>query len=208
MLYRESVSNPFFGFPRCLKLMVKQNALLAVHLHYLGTGHQVGSPPTGYSVWENGSNWTWTFEFRLPQCSGWIWQRPISGIAPDLPTLADYFSVLFFWSQSINICELCLEFCLWFPGWSVWCVLGHVGVPLACNHVKLEDVPDMNYFSVNNEGEVGRLCPVGMSRQSWWDVCIRTAHNCEHAWVWFFWDLEQGIECLGNLSFWFPPNRD
>ncbi|XP_035883183.1 long-chain-fatty-acid--CoA ligase 5 isoform X2 [Phyllostomus discolor] len=31
---------------------------------------------------------------------------------------------------------------------------GHVGVPLACNHVKLEDVPDMNYFSVNGEGEV------------------------------------------------------
>ncbi|VFV27731.1 long-chain-fatty-acid--ligase 5 [Lynx pardinus] len=31
---------------------------------------------------------------------------------------------------------------------------GHVGVPLACNHVKLEDVPDMNYFSVNSEGEI------------------------------------------------------
>lgn len=31
---------------------------------------------------------------------------------------------------------------------------GHVGVPLACNHVKLEDVADMNYFSVNGEGEV------------------------------------------------------
>nr|XP_020743884.1 long-chain-fatty-acid--CoA ligase 5 [Odocoileus virginianus texanus] len=35
---------------------------------------------------------------------------------------------------------------------------GHVGVPMACNHVKLEDVPDMNYFAVNNEGEVSRLC--------------------------------------------------
>lgn len=50
MLYLESVSKPFFGFPRCLKLMVKQNALLAVRSHYLGTGHQVGSPPTGQEV--------------------------------------------------------------------------------------------------------------------------------------------------------------
>uniref|UniRef100_A0A8C6EED6 Long-chain-fatty-acid--CoA ligase n=1 Tax=Moschus moschiferus TaxID=68415 RepID=A0A8C6EED6_MOSMO len=31
---------------------------------------------------------------------------------------------------------------------------GHVGVPMPCNHVKLEDVPDMNYFAVNNEGEI------------------------------------------------------
>ncbi|XP_012873060.1 PREDICTED: long-chain-fatty-acid--CoA ligase 5 [Dipodomys ordii] len=31
---------------------------------------------------------------------------------------------------------------------------GHVGVPVSCNYVKLEDVADMNYFSVNNEGEV------------------------------------------------------
>ena len=30
---------------------------------------------------------------------------------------------------------------------------------MACNHVKLEDVPDMNYFAVNNEGEASRLCP-------------------------------------------------
>lgn len=31
---------------------------------------------------------------------------------------------------------------------------GHVGTPVSCNFVKLEDVADMNYFSVNNEGEI------------------------------------------------------
>ncbi|XP_069316489.1 long-chain-fatty-acid--CoA ligase 5 isoform X1 [Eulemur rufifrons] len=31
---------------------------------------------------------------------------------------------------------------------------GHVGTPMACNYVKLEDVADMNYFSANNEGEI------------------------------------------------------
>ncbi|XP_054238572.1 long-chain-fatty-acid--CoA ligase 5 [Indicator indicator] len=31
---------------------------------------------------------------------------------------------------------------------------GHVGSPLVCNIVKLEDVEEMNYFSSNNEGEV------------------------------------------------------
>lgn len=53
-----------------------------------------------------------------------------------------------------------------FPAEIMWCVLGHVGVPLPCNHVKLQDVPDMNYFSVNNEGEVGRLCSAVTPRQS------------------------------------------
>jgi long-chain acyl-CoA synthetase len=31
---------------------------------------------------------------------------------------------------------------------------GHVGPPLPCNMVKLADVPEMNYFSNNNKGEV------------------------------------------------------
>lgn len=63
----------------------------------------------------------------------------------------------------------------------MWCVLGHVGVPLPCNYVKLEDVADMDYFSANNEGEVGtgrhvQTIMVGMF------VTERT-HNCEQAWV-------------------------
>ena len=32
--------------------------------------------------------------------------------------------------------------------------VGHVGTPLPCNLIKLVDVPDMNYFAKNNEGEV------------------------------------------------------
>lgn len=35
--------------------------------------------------------------------------------------------------------------------------IGHVGVPLPCNFVKLVDVEDMNYFASNGEGEVGFL---------------------------------------------------
>ncbi|NXJ78777.1 ACSL5 ligase, partial [Trogon melanurus] len=31
---------------------------------------------------------------------------------------------------------------------------GHVGAPLVCNIIKLDDVEEMNYFSSNNEGEV------------------------------------------------------
>lgn len=31
---------------------------------------------------------------------------------------------------------------------------GHVGTPLPCNDIKLVDVPDMNYFAANGEGEV------------------------------------------------------
>ena len=31
---------------------------------------------------------------------------------------------------------------------------GHVGVPIPCTLVKLVDVPEMNYFAENGEGEV------------------------------------------------------
>lgn len=54
----------------------------------------------------------------------------------------------------LNIFETCLLYGC--SAQNVCCVLGHVGTPVSCNFVKLEDVADMNYFSVNNEGEVSR----------------------------------------------------
>ncbi|NXL86944.1 ACSL1 ligase, partial [Alectura lathami] len=34
------------------------------------------------------------------------------------------------------------------------CSIGHVGAPMACNIIKLVDVPEMNYFAAKGEGEV------------------------------------------------------
>ena len=33
-------------------------------------------------------------------------------------------------------------------------VSGNVGPPLTCNYIKLVDVPDLEYFSANDQGEV------------------------------------------------------
>lgn len=33
-------------------------------------------------------------------------------------------------------------------------VLGHVGAPLPCNHIKLVDVEELNYWTSKGEGEV------------------------------------------------------
>ena len=40
---------------------------------------------------------------------------------------------------------------------SMYVPIGHVGSPSACNYVKLVDVPEMNYFTSNNQGEVTNL---------------------------------------------------
>lgn len=97
----------------------------------------------------------------------------------------DDFSVLFLQSQSINLSEIWLGLSP-FRGTladSVRCVLGHVGVPIACNHVKLEDVADMNYFAVNNEGQVGRLCRAVIFRQSQWGHLHQKKHTIVNRFV-------------------------
>lgn len=54
-----------------------------------------------------------------------------------LQSLQSFFIIIFFFS--------------FFP------LLGHVGAPLACNIIKLDDVEEMSYFSSNNEGEVSTI---------------------------------------------------
>lgn len=57
---------------------------------------------------------------------------------------------------------------------------GHVGVPIPCNQIKLVDVSDMNYFTANNEGEVGV------------SVVATPSSNC----VWACPGLFQGAQCV------------
>lgn len=46
---------------------------------------------------------------------------------------------------------LCFHYC----DFNLFFCTGRVGPPLPCNDMKLVDVPEMNYFAANGEGEVG-----------------------------------------------------
>ncbi|XP_060097656.1 long-chain-fatty-acid--CoA ligase 5 isoform X2 [Heteronotia binoei] len=77
----------------------------------------------------------------------------VTGAAPISPSVLKFlrsaFGCQIFEAYGQTECTAGCTFSL--PGdWTT----GHVGPPLACNLIKLEDVTEMNYFAANNEGEV------------------------------------------------------
>ena len=60
---------------------------------------------------------------------------------------------------------------------------GHVGVPIPCNEIKLVDVSDMNYFTANNEGEVGvynHMVATPSSNYVWVCLGLLQGPQCVH----------------------------
>ncbi|TSN95701.1 Long-chain-fatty-acid--CoA ligase 1 [Bagarius yarrelli] len=77
----------------------------------------------------------------------------ITGAAPVSPTVLTFLRAAlgcqFYEGYGQTECTAGCSMSL--PGdWTA----GHVGPPLPCNYVKLVDVPEMNYYAANGEGEV------------------------------------------------------
>ncbi|NWR34950.1 ACSL5 ligase, partial [Tachuris rubrigastra] len=77
----------------------------------------------------------------------------VTGAAPISPSVLTFLRVALgcqiFEAYGQTECSAGCTFSM--PGdWTT----GHVGTPLACNTVKLDDVEEMNYFSSNGEGEI------------------------------------------------------
>lgn len=72
------------------------------------------------------------------------------------------------------------------------CVSGHVGPPVACCCVKLVDVPEMEYYAVDNQGEI---CVKGKNVfTGYYKDPERTAESID----------EQGWHHTGDVGMWLP----
>ncbi|NXA36308.1 ACSL5 ligase, partial [Eudromia elegans] len=101
----------------------------------------------------NDSIWDQLIFKKIQETMGGQVRIMVTGAAPISPTVLTFLRAALgcqiFEAYGQTECSAGCTFSM--PGdWTT----GHVGAPLACNIIKLEDVEEMNYFSSNNEGEV------------------------------------------------------
>ncbi|XP_063163226.1 long-chain-fatty-acid--CoA ligase 5 [Candoia aspera] len=101
----------------------------------------------------NSSMWDKLVFSKVQKTTGGKLKLIVTGAAPISPSVLKFLRAVF----GCHVLEAygqteCSGGCsVTMPG---DCKAGHVGPPLPCNIIKLEDVPEMNYFASNNEGEV------------------------------------------------------
>ncbi|NXG57836.1 ACSL5 ligase, partial [Hemiprocne comata] len=101
----------------------------------------------------NDSTWDRLIFKKVQETMGGRVRIMVTGAAPISPSVLTFLRAALgcqiFEAYGQTECSAGCTFSM--PGdWTT----GHVGAPLACNIIKLDDVEEMNYFSSNNEGEV------------------------------------------------------
>ncbi|NXK81621.1 ACSL5 ligase, partial [Amazona guildingii] len=101
----------------------------------------------------NDSIWDKLIFKKVQETMGGRVRLMVTGAAPISPSVLSFLRAALgcqiFEAYGQTECSAGCTFSM--PGdWTT----GHVGPPLACNIIKLDDVEEMNYFSSNNEGEV------------------------------------------------------
>ncbi|KFV18073.1 Long-chain-fatty-acid--CoA ligase 5 [Tauraco erythrolophus] len=101
----------------------------------------------------NDSMWDQLIFKKVQETMGGRVRIMVTGAAPISPSVLTFLRATLgcqiFEAYGQTECSAGCTFSM--PGdWTA----GHVGAPLACNIIKLDDVEEMNYFSSNNEGEV------------------------------------------------------
>ncbi|NWY61791.1 ACSL5 ligase, partial [Chionis minor] len=104
-------------------------------------------------IFRNDSIWDKLIFKKVQETMGGRVRVMVTGAAPISPSVLTFLRAALgcqiFEAYGQTECSAGCTFSV--PGdWTT----GHVGAPLACNIVKLEDVEEMSYFSSNNEGEV------------------------------------------------------
>ncbi|NXE73402.1 ACSL5 ligase, partial [Cochlearius cochlearius] len=105
------------------------------------------------AIIRNDSIWDQLIFKKVQETMGGRVRIMVTGAAPISPSVLTFLRAALgcqiFEAYGQTECSAGCTFSM--PGdWTT----GHVGAPLACNIIKLDDVEEMNYYSSNNEGEV------------------------------------------------------